>query len=63
MAITVDDDGTMDTVLVCDKCGQEYRFTYEPGPDNPGGSEDYKAFVNASIEEVEAEHECAPSDQ
>lgn len=32
--IQLGDDGTMDTVLVCNECGQEARYNYDP--DNPG---------------------------
>lgn len=46
------DDGTMDTLLVCDECGQTYRFTY------PGGSYPYDVYVQDTIEELEEEHEC-----
>lgn len=33
MAIVLSDDGTLDTVLECNKCGKEFRFNYDPGPD------------------------------
>lgn len=34
--IRLSDDGTMDTVLVCDECGQEMRYNYDPsGPSDP----------------------------
>lgn len=26
------DDGTMDTVIGCDRCGEQMRYTYSPGP-------------------------------
>jgi hypothetical protein len=29
MSILLSDDGTLDTVLICDNCGQEFRFNYD----------------------------------
>jgi hypothetical protein len=70
MSIELTDDGTMDTVLRCDECGEEFRFNY----DATGGTEDeydltneemeakdeeeYNAFVDDCIAEIEQEHEC-----
>lgn len=28
------DDGTLDIVLCCSDCGEEMRYTYDPGPDS-----------------------------
>ena len=53
-AIELGDDGTMDTVLVCTQCSEEFRGTY----DGPGGEVDYTAWVGEFIEEVAAEHVC-----
>ena len=67
MAIELTDDGTMDTVLRCDECGEEFRFNYSDGPaDGPrcehglddGCSDCYDDFVDDSIAEIEAEHRC-----
>lgn len=33
MAIRLGDDGTMDTVLVCDECGHEARYNYDSNVD------------------------------
>ena len=29
MAILLSDDGTLDTVVYCSECGEEYRGTYD----------------------------------
>jgi hypothetical protein len=34
MAIELTDDGTMDTVLRCSECGEEFRFNYDCGSDD-----------------------------
>lgn len=67
MAIVLTDDGTLDTVLRCTECGEEFRFNYFP--DEQGVDEDtrtdteiYDDFVQSCIEEVEVEHECTPED-
>ena len=62
MAIRLSDDGTMDTVLMCEDCGEEMRYNYDPnddGPDFNGSPETgYDAFVAWAIEDAESEHEC-----
>lgn len=55
MAITLSDDGTFDTVLRCDECGEEFRFNWDGAP-----SDDDNADELACIAEVESEHECQP---
>ena len=66
------DDGTMDTVIRCGKCGGEARFNYDPAgadmecpEDNEDGSTDentmlslYDAFVDSCIKDMESDHEC-----
>lgn len=68
MSIELGDDGTMDTVLYCTECGEEFRFNYDGGggfaDDDTGevkltDEQAYDAFITSCIEEVEAEHECA----
>jgi hypothetical protein len=62
--IQLSDDGTLDTVLCCADCGEEFRFNFDGmGPD--GIIEDeteaqaaYDAFVEGSIAEITDEHEC-----
>lgn len=66
MAIVLSDDGTMDTVLRCTECGEEFRFNFdgglewnghdEPTNDNKDGL--YDEWVDSCIAEVEAEHDC-----
>ena len=62
------DDGTLDTVLCCSKCGEEFRFNYDASSDPCGsklrhetveGSQAcYDDFVSDCITEVESEHVC-----
>lgn len=70
MAIVLSDDGTMDTVLRCTECGEEFRFNFDPGPYDDGdacahglqadaGCEDcYNEWIDSCIEDAEADHEC-----
>jgi len=67
MAISLIDDGTLDTVLRCDKCGEEFRFNYECIEADPNGTqeaweEEYRAWVARIQEETANEHEeeCDP---
>lgn len=70
MAFSLGDDGTMDTVVYCDDCGQEERFNYD-GDINmfyeginmtPEKMEaDYQAWVKGCCEEAAETHECRPS--
>ncbi len=39
MAIELSDDGTMDTVLRCTDCGEEFRFSYDGPDEQPDTSE------------------------
>jgi hypothetical protein len=54
------DDGTLDTVIVCERCGLENRFNYDPFylvDDSEQGEaeaeEDYDAFIDECIASVE----------
>ena len=61
MAILLGDDGTLDTVVYCDECGEEARYHCELGPGEDAPEDDEKAyaeFVNWAIEDFAAEHEC-----
>lgn len=53
--IVLTDDGTMDTVLKCEDCGEEMRYTFMP--DDIEG-ETYDEFVKWAIEDCEDEHVC-----
>lgn len=60
--IELSDDGTMDTVLRCCECGEEFRGNYDPSPDMPSEEDShggYDVWVDEFIEEVEDEHVCA----
>jgi len=37
MAIQLTDDGTMDTVLKCSKCGEEMRYNFDGAEDTDAG--------------------------
>jgi hypothetical protein len=57
------DDGTMDTVIVCDRCGAEHRFNYEPPYLNEDVGEEYHeaahdAFIDECIAEVDENCDC-----
>lgn len=53
------DDGTLDTVLQCIDCRQEFRYTYDPGPDVADGSvDDYDAWIDTVINELADDHVC-----
>lgn len=64
--ITLSDDGTMDTVLTCRDCGEDFRYNYDPATvefssENPSDEEceqAYEEFVEWAIEDAESEHEC-----
>lgn len=51
------DDGTMDTVVVCDECGRELRYTY----DGEHG-ESYEDFVDRALKDAEENHDCEDED-
>lgn len=55
---TLVDDGTLDTVLRCDKCGQEERFVLEDGEDLPEIDDDERIAV--ALEWAKQYHECEP---
>ena len=68
MAIQLGDDGTLDTVVFCTECGEEFRGTWDDGvafakmtddslPDrfDTDGRQD---FIGWLIADVTAEHEC-----
>jgi hypothetical protein len=72
MAIELTDDGTMDTVLRCSECGEEFRFNYSSGPEEANAETEtsdadaeahYDEWVASCIEEMEAEHECSTDDK
>ena len=65
--IVLADDGTLDTVIECLECGEQFRFSFASwaeslDDDDEDDQDDYDAFVEWCIEDVEAEHECDESD-
>ena len=60
--IYLTDDGTMDTVLRCGDCGEEFRYNYDPTDDaldfNESPEPGYDAFIAWAIEDTESDHEC-----
>lgn len=69
MAIELTDDGTLDTVLRCADCGEEFRFNYQTADARPVDEigrpptereqqADYDAWLAECIVDVTAEHTC-----
>lgn len=67
MAFYLIDDGTLDTVVKCDGCGEEVRFNYDgmepvvPGEDAYSDEEldaHYDAFIKWAIESASQDHVC-----
>ncbi len=54
MAFKLTDDGTLDTVVVCEECGGEVRFTFD-GNVHPCGR---KSFIEWCLKDAEEDHEC-----
>ena len=63
MPFTLGDDGTMDTVTVCNECGQEERFNFDGEhedctPIANGDCDCYGKFVDWALQEAYDTHEC-----
>ena len=58
MAIVLTDDGTLDTVLRCTECGEEFRFNYA----NSDGEESRDTWIECLIDETADEHACIEND-
>ena len=61
--IALSDDGTMDTVLVCTDCREEFRYNFDAEWHDDDCREDkdcgcYDVFVSWAIEDAESEHDC-----
>lgn len=52
MGFTVVDDGTLDTVLMCQECGQEVRYTYAEPP------EAWYEWEDWCLDDAKETHEC-----
>lgn len=61
MSAHLGDDGTMDTVICCDECGEEMRYMYDPDPQG-GQVESYDEFVEWAISDFDEDHECSDSE-
>ena len=59
MAFRLGDDGTLDTVVVCEDCGQAERYNYqgedESAFEGPGA---YQDFIAWALRDAETEHDC-----
>ena len=63
MAFYLTDDGTMDTVVCCENCGQEERYNYDGGAfadedDDIDDETAYDEFIAYALEDAEDTHEC-----
>ena len=59
------DDGTLDTVFACSKCGVEYRYNFVCSADTEfeeDGTDAYDVFLEQCVEDFETEHECDKED-
>ena len=52
MAFRLSDDGTLDTILACEECGEEARYNFMES------SRSYEVFVAWALADAESEHEC-----
>jgi len=60
MAFYLSDDGTLDTVVVCEACGDEVRYTYQPDGDEDE-VDGYLDFVEWCLKDADEDHQCAQS--
>ena len=61
MPINLGDDGSLDTVLVCDECGAEMRYNYDD-TDHSGNPDAYEEFVDWAIADASDQHSCQDAD-
>lgn len=63
MAFTLTDDGTMDTIVRCEYCGQEERFNYDPPPEADDSEQDdeelYAEWIDECCANADDDHECS----
>jgi hypothetical protein len=52
------DDGTLDTVLRCADCGEEFRFNYANAATDGEDEDDYEEWLDHIIRETADEHDC-----
>ena len=53
---TLGNDGTIDTVAVCNGCGKESRYTFQPTRDSEHKT--YDNFAAWVLKDAADEHEC-----
>lgn len=59
MPIELSDDGTLDTVLKCSDCGEEFRYNFDPDSDGDASdSKAYNDFVQWAIDNATDDHDC-----
>lgn len=62
MTMRLGDDGTLDTVIVCSDCGEEFRFNFDHDLDENATDEQYEAaydeFVAQCKLDAADDHEC-----
>lgn len=60
MAFKLSDDGTLDTVVVCEECGEEVRFNYADSGFDAQGAMIYTLmdFIKWCLKDAEEDHEC-----
>src|SRR6185312_3252520 len=65
MTMQLTDDGTMDTVIRCSDCGEEFRFNYDPEMgreyETDDADDNYDSFVAQCIEDATSDHDCVRS--
>ena len=58
MAHVLTDDGTLDTVVECDMCGEQSRYNFQNSEGFPEGEQGYAEFVKHALIDADREHEC-----
>ena len=60
------DDGTLDTVVECEECAAQLRYSFESwdeGALDDDDADDYDAFIDWCLEDASNDHECEPCDE
>jgi RNase P subunit RPR2 len=58
MAFRLSDDGTLDTVVVCEECGEELRYNHNLSFSVDENTETYQEFINWCLKDAEKDHVC-----
>lgn len=58
----LEDDGTLDTVVACDGCGELFRYNWDGGDEGDERDEEaaYQRFVEWALSDAATEHVCPP---